>query len=139
MVPSWQQSPAPSTPRTRGAALSLFLVLGMIGNVVSSIFLVLGAAVMERVASDTSNLDGSQSFAEVLHKKMLFVAFLCVLNVVCLVGIWSWKRWGVLGYACCSLFGTFAGLSFNSGGAFGGLVFLLLFGTAIATKWQAFE
>jgi hypothetical protein len=139
MLPNWQPSPMPSaSPRKRGVGLTLMLVGGMIGNIVSAILLAFGAALVQRIANNTTDLDGAPASSHV-PMQMLFVAAVCIANVVFLVGIWSWKRWGVIGYVAASIFSALAGLSFSTGGALGAVVFLLLFGAAIASRWQAFE
>jgi hypothetical protein len=123
-------------------ALSVFLVLGFLGNVVSGIAFVLTAAMMRRVENSTQDLNSLQplaSVAEVVHRKLLFAAFLCAVNVACLAGLWSWKKWGVIGYACASVLGTFVAYGVNPVGAVSEIFLLLLFGAAVAGKWSAFE
>ena len=141
MVPGWQPAP-PSPVRIRGAARSIFLVLGFLGNVVSGIAFLLTAAMMRRVENSTQDLDGLHplaSVADMIHRKLLFAAFLCAVNLVFLAGIWSWKKWGAIGYACASVLGTFVAYGGSTAGAVSEAFLVLLFAASLAAKWSSFE
>jgi hypothetical protein len=138
MVPNWVQPPVtPSTPRVRGTFLSVLLALSMAGNVLGGVFWVITAALTQRTVGD--GLTDTQAAAAHLHTQMLFYALMCLANVACLVGVWTWKKWGIYGYVGFSMLGIMISLSFSAVTMITTFVWLAFLAVLIAPRWSAFE
>jgi hypothetical protein len=122
--------PAPLKPKERGGCLTAWLIFSLIVYGLLTAFF-LFVSIESVIRGQTSH-------------KSLFVGFavgLLIIKLVCLTGIWRWRRWGVIGYFIVNaLFVTLA-LATESAidpQSFGGLVEIGIVGAFVYSKWGSF-
>lgn len=72
-------------PFTRRGCLSAFLGLIILVNFLFAMYLLLA-------------LSGALGPVTMQPKVILLSAAICLANAACAVGVWFWRRWGVIGY-----------------------------------------
>jgi hypothetical protein len=97
--------------RRRGVILSIFLFLGILGNVVAIPACLYTAKTMKKAITGID--PDADAVARSAAKLMVVVACLAIARLVSLVGIWGWKRWGIYGYLGCSVLSSI--MSFRAG------------------------
>ncbi len=74
----------------RRSCLTIFLVLIVLANLVIAV-------------SFAISLVQSSQTTPVAPWMIAFSIAVCLCNVACAVGVWMWKRWGVIGYGALAL------------------------------------
>ena len=129
----------PATPRPqRGGLLTVLLVLITLGALAGIAGSLLAFAGLQHVAA--GNIDAAPGLAPVL-KLVMFMILLATAQLGCAIGMWSWKKWGVLGYVGMGtlLFLASAKIDAQHHFAYSHLIFLGLVLAAALPKWQYFE
>jgi len=98
--------PLPPPKVKRGGALRFLILLLAVASVIASLAGVLSVA----AGHDDDALGPSP-----LPKRVLMLSLCGLLNVGFTTGVWGWRRWGVYGIVCVSLFAFM--LNWKIGGA----------------------
>jgi hypothetical protein len=70
---------------------------------------------------------------------MLFLALLTVFNLLFLTGAWMWKKWGVYGYGLVTGLGMIVSMRLVPASVLMNLVWILIVGAIVVSKWRHFE
>ncbi len=131
----------PAKPK-RGALLTILLGILTFGALLTVAGSLLGMTALRSLhAHDASPLGSSTPQAAYLVKLLLVVMAIGVAQLLCALGMWGWKRWGVYGFVGLSLlqFLMSARVSADHHFSFGGIVWIVLALAAALPKWGAFE
>lgn len=131
----------PEKPK-RGALLTTLLSILTFGAVLTVSGALLGmTALRGGHANDASPLGAAAPQAAYLVKLLLVVMAIGIAQLVCAVGMWSWKRWGVYGFVGLSLlqFLMSSRVSPDHHFSMSGIVWIALVLVATLPKWGAFE
>lgn len=92
----------------RGGCLTAFLVVAFLGQI-ASIFIAL--SLQSDINSLSSSVRASAS-SEVGFAQMIvyFVIIVAVIGLVCIWGLWNWKRWGYYGIIALYVIGAILNL-----------------------------
>lgn len=138
--PQWPVAPSASPPRERGFLLGAFLLLSMFGNMILTVVLVLGAGKVGSYDRADSTLDPSvAAAARTANHIMLFLALLTVFNLLFLTGAWMWKKWGVYGYGLVTGLGMIVSMRLVPASVLMNLVWIIIVGAIVVSKWRHFE
>jgi hypothetical protein len=137
--PPWSPAPITTTPpRERGCLLTVILLFGMFGNVISAGFMFIQAKATSLAAAD--DIDGSATgIARAASRYFTFLALLSLCNAGSATGMWMWKKWGVYGYGFCSALGAIIGFKIAPASAIGSLLGNGIVVAILASKWRYFE
>lgn len=122
-------------PPTRGAFLTILLVLLTLGATVSVALSLLAYLEPPRDGALTP------AAADALAKANLFAALLSAARWVAAIGMWAWKKWGVYLFAMGSLLTIGLCLQHEAFKplAYGNIITLVVWTLAIAPKWTDFR
>ena len=117
---------AAADTRERGGWLSAWLILIGIQSVVYS-FLIL-------------YLRGQRSDPSPAWVLLVLIA-LSLANIVAIIAIWKWKKWGLQLYAVLTAIGIAVGLMLTGSQlvVFHDIIFLVILGFLVKDKWSYFE
>jgi hypothetical protein len=77
------------------------------------------------------------AYATMTQAMVIFSMIVCLGNVICAIGIWSWRKWGVIGYGVLVLSGYITtGLVSGDFSNFYGLVGLIMIIILIIPYWK---
>lgn len=122
----------------RGSVLSLLLTLATFGALLSFGFAVSGFINLKRATA--LNRELAEATAPVMKSLILAIA-LGGGQLGCAMGMWSWKKWGVVGYVAIGvvLFFLSARTDPQHHFSYGNLVWVaVVFGAAVL-KWSKFQ
>jgi hypothetical protein len=129
------EPPPPRPTKERGAGLTAFLIF----NAIAQMGLAAGGVynAIELARADIIFMTPDQAFAPKLAIAAAVVAFV---NPVALMGVWSWKEWGVYLMLALSSVGALIAIRLdytpNIVANFGSVLFLLI---TAAPKWALFD
>lgn len=131
-------SPMPVPRRERGALLTILLVLITLGAFFGLGGSLLAFAGMKHLAA--TNSDFAEGSAP-LMKLIIFAVVLGVAQLGCAIGMWSWKKWGVLGYVGIALLSLVLSSRINPEHHFSmiNVLWIALVAFAALPKWSHFE
>lgn len=112
-------------PKERGLGTSIVLILMLLHGI-------FGTILYYSVRSQSATLDRPVVISlMVLHS---------VLNIIAVLGIWNWKKWGMQLYAASTLLAIVVGLiSTGMWSVFYFVLPLAILGYLMRTKWDYFE
>jgi uncharacterized membrane protein (DUF2068 family) len=129
--------PPPARPE-RGPLLTILLGLVTFGSLFGIASALLFFKVLHRVAE--RQLDPTHGVSHA--KKVLTVMLLAsVVELVCAVGMWMWKQWGVFGYVGMALLQLFLSSRLNEHHqvSYVHMFWVVLVVAAALPKWDQFE
>jgi hypothetical protein len=133
-TPAWSPSPGPR--RERGPLLSFFVGVRFFSASV-------GLVIFTFLAKKTTGQDAwvvLRSGRQVSAANFsLFFAALCVVILVCLSGVWTWKKWGVYGYAILQLVTLWLVVNVSRASLVMSLAWDFVVLLILTTKWRHFE
>jgi hypothetical protein len=122
--------PALLKPKERGGCLTAWLIFSLIiyGLLTAFFLFVSIEGVIRARTSNKSPFVG-------------FVVGLLIIKLVCLAGIWRWRRWGVIGYFIVNALAAILALATESAvgpQSFGGLIEIGIIGALVYSRWRSF-
>jgi len=123
--------PLPPEKVQRGGGFRGMLLILSLASVVGSV-----AGLISVAAAPEDNSLGPSP----LPRRVLMLSICGLLNVGFMAGVWGWRRWGVYGIVCVSLFAFM--LNFRIGGvaiAAPGLIGPALLATVAGLSWAEFD
>jgi hypothetical protein len=124
--------PLPPEKVPRGGALRSIIIFLSIASVVGSV----GGLISVVVSPEEDNTLGPSP----LPRRVMMLALCGLLNAGFMAGIWGWRRWGVYGIVCVSLFAFM--LNWRIAGpmvAAPGLIGPALLATVAGLSWGEFD
>ena len=90
--------------KKRHGCLTAFLVVGLIGNALAALGNIAGGdAIRETLPADAPSWG------------LPLLALAGVFNIVCIVALWKWKKWGFLGFVASSVVALMVNLMMGMG------------------------
>lgn len=128
----------PNQRPTRGTLLTVLLVLITLGAFVAVGGSLLAFLGLQHLAA--GDRETAMAMAP-LVKLVVFMILLASAQLACAMGMWSWKKWGVLGYLGMGVLMFFASAKLDAQHHFSysHLLFMALVVVAALPKWQYFE
>ncbi len=129
----------PLPPPERGALLAILLVVMMLGSLLGIVFAFAGYGVMGKLATVAADKSTKVLLVGV-QQALLFSAGISVVKFASAFGMWSWKKWGVYGFAVTSILLVFisARTDPEHNYSYSSLIWIALLGVAVLPRWAQF-
>ncbi len=124
--------------RARGAFLAFSLVVEAIQGLAAVLAGLFGLSALSHTGTDVLSRMDPETLASA-RKTLLVMAASGAAELVCVAGIWSWKKWGVYALVFVEVIGSLDVIRSHPIATVLDLAFNLAFVFVIVSKWELFE